>query len=207
MALLALPFEPSYTALKSLQVKEGVERVNIKVEEVKAEVDEVDKKVNKVDKKVNKVDKKDGDYYRYIMAKGFPNRVKDFWRLVLDPKTLINLTRYYLRATLRDTNISCYIELEDARKVETDNGLRQVRAREDQDNDSVIGLELTSLQDPSRVISVQIRVPSNTERRDLVELLMVAKREDPGRHSPNPEPTRLFSSKELRQLAPGLGPT
>ncbi|XTI94193.1 hypothetical protein V2W45_1524845 [Cenococcum geophilum] len=258
MAPLALPFEPSYTTLKSLQVKEGVERVNIKVEEVKAEVDEVDKKVDEVDKKVDKVDKKvnkvnkkikpitayvqDGDYYRYI-------------RLVLDPKTLTDLERWK-RATLRDTNVSCYMELEDAvtaypykclralaiiwglqysRKVETDNGLRQ-------DNDSVIGSESTSSQNPSRVISVQIQVPSNTERRDLIKLLIVAKREDLGRHSPkirstsstkrrrnrmrhsdsrsdrtpreelrqlvsSPEPTQPFSSKELRQLAPGLGPT
>ncbi|OCK95679.1 uncharacterized protein K441DRAFT_658391 [Cenococcum geophilum 1.58] len=120
MAPSALPFEPSYTALKSLrqkvsnytttsitlpyrpenlstdlhpyldnaivtlststaylydnnapwairvvEVKEGVERVNTKVEEVKAEVaevkaqvDEVDKKVDEVDKKVDEVDKK-----------------------------------------------------------------------------------------------------------------------------------------------------
>ncbi|XTI90136.1 hypothetical protein V2W45_1407212 [Cenococcum geophilum] len=64
----------------------------------------------------------DGDCYRYIVAKCFPNRVKDFWRLVLDPKTLIDLARHYLvqdwerwkRATLRDTNVSCYMELEDA---------------------------------------------------------------------------------------------
>ena len=120
MALLAVPFEPSYTALKNLcqkisnytttsitlpyrpknlstnlypyldnaivtlstltaylyddnapqairvvEVKKGVERVDIKVNEVKAEVaevkaqvDEVNKKVDKVDKKVDKVNKK-----------------------------------------------------------------------------------------------------------------------------------------------------
>ncbi|OCK93459.1 uncharacterized protein K441DRAFT_661294, partial [Cenococcum geophilum 1.58] len=37
----------------------------------------------------------DGDCYRYIVAKGFPNRVKDFWRLISDPKTLIDLARHY----------------------------------------------------------------------------------------------------------------
>jgi chromosome segregation ATPase len=120
MAPSALPFEPSYTALKSLrqkisnytttsvtlphrpenlstdlhpyldnaivtlststaylyddnapwavrvvEVKKGVERVDTKVDEVKAEVaevkaqvDEVDKKVDEVDKKVDEVDKK-----------------------------------------------------------------------------------------------------------------------------------------------------
>ncbi|XTI91429.1 hypothetical protein V2W45_1495155 [Cenococcum geophilum] len=290
----ALPFEPSYTALKSLrqkvsnytttsvtlphrpknlstdlhpylnnaivtlststaylvvEVKKGVERVDTKVDEVKAEVAEVNKKVDEVNKKVNEVDKKvaeiktevaeDGDCYRYIVAKGFPNRVKDFWRLISNPKTLTDLVRHYLkRATLRDTNVSYYIELEDTvtahlykclralaiiwglqyslgkRKAETDNGLRR-------DNDSITGSESTSSQNLSRVISVQIRVPSNTERRDLVKLLMVAKREDLRRRSPkirstpstkqrrnwmrysdvsSPEPTRPFST-------PGLGPT
>ena len=55
------------------------------------------------------------------MAKGFPNRVKDFWRLVLDPTTLMELARHYLvegwerwqRASLRDIDVSYYTELED----------------------------------------------------------------------------------------------
>ncbi|XTI93299.1 hypothetical protein V2W45_1430806 [Cenococcum geophilum] len=95
IALLALPFEPSYTTLKSLrqkvsnytitsnlstdlhpylnnaiavrvvEVKKGVERVDTKVNEVKAkvtkvkaQVDKINKKVNEVNKKVDKVDKK-----------------------------------------------------------------------------------------------------------------------------------------------------
>jgi hypothetical protein len=56
------------------------------------------------------------------VAEGFPNRVKDFWRLVLDPKTLIDLARHYSvrdwerwkRATSRDTDVGGYTELEDA---------------------------------------------------------------------------------------------
>ena len=31
-----------------------------------------------------------------ISAKGFPRRVKDFWRLVSDPTTLTKLARHYL---------------------------------------------------------------------------------------------------------------
>ena len=56
-------------AVRVVEVKKGVKRVNTKlnnikttfkaqVDEVKAQVNEVDKKVNEVDKKVNKVDKK-----------------------------------------------------------------------------------------------------------------------------------------------------
>ena len=52
-------------AVRVVEVKKGVERVDIKVDEVKAEVaevkaqvDKVDKKVDKVNKKVNKVNKK-----------------------------------------------------------------------------------------------------------------------------------------------------
>ncbi|XTI90970.1 hypothetical protein V2W45_1470842 [Cenococcum geophilum] len=147
----------------------------------------------------------DRDYYRYIVAKGFPNRVKDFWRLVLDPKTLTDLARHYSvrdwerwkRATLRDTDVSYYMELEDAVIA------HPYKAQEDQDNNSITGSESTSLQEvestssqdvddqgsqPSRVISVHIRVSSNTERRDLVERLMALKREDPGRRSHNDSP-------------------
>ena len=52
-------------AIRVVEVKKGVERVNIKVDkvkakvaEVKAQVDKVNKKVNKVNKKVNKVNRK-----------------------------------------------------------------------------------------------------------------------------------------------------
>ena len=49
-------------AVRVVEVKKGIERVNTKVNEVKAEVDKkvnkIDKKVNKVNKKVNEVDKK-----------------------------------------------------------------------------------------------------------------------------------------------------
>ena len=52
-------------AVRVVEVKKGVERVDTKVDEVKAEVaevkaqvDEVDKKVDEVDKKVDEVDKK-----------------------------------------------------------------------------------------------------------------------------------------------------
>jgi len=90
------------------------------------------------------------------------------------------------------------------RKADTDNGSRRVRAREDQGDDSATGSESTSSQDvndqgspqdvddqgsprdvddqgsqPSRVISVQLQVPTNEERRNLVEWLMAAaERED-----------------------------
>ncbi|XTI87155.1 hypothetical protein V2W45_1386868 [Cenococcum geophilum] len=192
----------------------------------------------------------DGDCLRYIVAKGFPNRIKDFWRLISDPVTLTELARHYSvrdwerwkRASSGDTDVSCYTELEDAvttqplrclralamkwglqyslleypgqqeglgrrqkRKAETDNGSRRVRARGDQGNDSATGSESTSSQDvddqrsqPSRVISVQIRVPSNTERRDLVELLMAAEREDPGRRSPKSTHWEPSDSPELQ---------
>ena len=61
------------------------------------------------------------DYQRYIIAKGFPSRVKDFQRLILDPTTLTELVGYYLvrdwerwkRASLKDTDITYYMELED----------------------------------------------------------------------------------------------
>ena len=156
---------------------------------------------------------KDGYRWNYVAAKGFPSRVKDFWKLVLDPTTLTDLARHYSvrdwerwkRASSRDTDVSCYTELKDAvtaqplmclralamrwglqyslleypgqqeglgrrqkRKAETDNGSRRVRAREDQESDSISQAESTSSQDvddwesqQSRVISVQIRVPSN----------------------------------------------
>jgi len=49
-------------AVRVVEVKKGVERVNIKLDDVKitlkAQVDEVDKKVDEVDKKVDEVDKK-----------------------------------------------------------------------------------------------------------------------------------------------------
>ena len=59
---------------------------------------------------------------RYIVAKGFPDRVKDFWKLVLDLTVLTELARHYSvrnwdrwkRATSRDIDVSCYTELEDA---------------------------------------------------------------------------------------------
>ena len=71
------------------------------------------------------------------------------------------------------------------RKADTDNGSRRVRAREGQDNDSATGSESASSQDvdnddkrsqQSRVVSVQMRVPSHLEARygDLVERLMAA---------------------------------
>ena len=55
----------------------------------------------------------------YTVAEGFPSRVKDFWRLVLDPTTLLKLVEYYLvrdqerqkRATLKDINITYYTDL------------------------------------------------------------------------------------------------
>ncbi|XTI93077.1 hypothetical protein V2W45_1524043 [Cenococcum geophilum] len=285
MAPSALPFEPSYTALKSLrqkvsnytttsvtlphrpknlstdlhpyldnaivtlststaylyddnapwavrvvEVKKGVERVDTKVDEVKAEVAEVNKKVDEVDKKVDEVDKKNSLFNQTQSLNNHTYIQLNFIQKWLDDQ-IEPITAYkrWKRATLRDTNVSCYMELEDIvtahpykclgkRKAETDNGLRRVRAREDQDNDSVTGSELTSSQNPSRVIS----------RRDLVELLIAAKREDLGRRSPkirstssikrrrnrmrysdvsSLEPTQPFFSEELRQLAPGLGPT
>ena len=87
------------------------------------------------------------------------------------------------------------------RKAETDNGSRRIRAREDQDSDSAAGSESTSLQDvdsrrssqdvddqrspqdsddqrsqPSRVVSVQVRVPARTEGGygDLIERILAA---------------------------------
>jgi len=56
------------------------------------------------------------------VGEGFPSRVKDFWKLVLNPTTLTELIRYYLvqdwdqwkRASLKDTEVTCYMELEDA---------------------------------------------------------------------------------------------
>ena len=83
------------------------------------------------------------------------------------------------------------VRLRGKRKADTDNGSRRVRAREDQNSSSAS--ESTSSQDindqrspqdiddqrsqHSRVISVQIRVSSNAERRDLVERLMAAAEE------------------------------
>ena len=442
MAPSALPFEPSYTALKSLrqkvsnytttsitlphrpenlstdlhpyldnaivtlststaylydnnapwairvvEVKEGVERVDTKVEEVKTEVAEIKTEVAEIKTEVAEIKTEvaeiktevndvklqvmslerqmddvrnslfnqtqslnnhtfiqlnsmrkwlddsiepisapvqDGGCQRYIVAKGFPNRIKDFWRLVSDPTTLTELARHYSvrdwerwkRASSRDTDVSCYTELEDAvtaqplmclralamrwglqyslleypgqqeglgrrqkRKAETDSGSRRVKAREDQGNDSATGSESTSSQDldgqqsqPSGVIQVQ--VPPGTERRygSLIERIIAATERDDRRHSPksthwepsdspelqwrvgstpsterrrnrirhdgrsittseshklrrrrgsrdstpreelrrpvsSPEPTRPFSSEELRRLAPGLDPT
>jgi len=62
------------------------------------------------------------DLLKYTVAEGFPSRVKDFWRLVSDPTTLSKLARHYSvsdwdrwkRATSRDTDVTCYMEIEDA---------------------------------------------------------------------------------------------
>ena len=62
-----------------------------------------------------------GNCLRYTVAKGFPSRVKDFWRLALNPTVLTELARHYSvrdwdrwkRATSRDTDVTCYIELQD----------------------------------------------------------------------------------------------
>ena len=59
------------------------------------------------------------DRWVRVVGKGFPSRVKDFQRLVLDPTTLLKLVKYYLvrdwerqkRATLRDTKVTCYMDL------------------------------------------------------------------------------------------------
>ena len=59
------------------------------------------------------------DWWIYTVAEGFPSRVKDFQRLVLDPTTLLKLAEYYLvrdwerqkRATLKDINVTCYTDL------------------------------------------------------------------------------------------------
>jgi hypothetical protein len=164
----------------------------------------------------------------------------------LDSAALTELARHYSvrdwdrwkRATSRDTDVSCYMELKDAvtvhpykclqalattwglqysalerlrtplrlqgllgkRKAETDNGLRRIRARQGQDNSSATGSESASSQDidgqrsqHSKVISVQIRVPSNAERRDLIERLMAAAKRDDrrrnGRYTPSEEPS------------------
>jgi len=90
------------------------------------------------------------------------------------------------------------------RKAETDNASRRIRPREDQDSDSAESTssrevnstssrdidDQPSLQDiddqpsqPSRVISVQLRVPTDTEGRygDVIERMIVAAdREDRG---------------------------
>ena len=64
----------------------------------------------------------DRDCLRYTIAKGFPSKVKDFWRLALNPTVLTELARHYSvrdwdrwkRATSRDTDVTCYMELQDA---------------------------------------------------------------------------------------------
>jgi hypothetical protein len=60
--------------------------------------------------------------WKYTVGEGFPERVKDFWKLTLHPTVLIKLARHYSvqgwdrwkRATSRDTDVTCYMELEDA---------------------------------------------------------------------------------------------
>ena len=79
-------------------------------------------------------------------------------------------------------------------KADTDNGSRRVKAREDQDSDSVSQAESALSQDVddhesqlSRVISVQMRVPAqpgfNQKRYNLVQLLMVAAEEEDNRRN------------------------
>ena len=103
-------------------------------------------------------------------------------------------------------------------KADTDNGSRWVRAREGQDNDSVTGSELTSLQDvdddnqqspqdvddqrsqPSRVISVQLWVPAGRKRRykSLLEWLVVAAdREDRRENHRDPPAEDPYGGMEL----------
>ena len=56
------------------------------------------------------------------MATDFPTTIREFWRLLLNKSALIKLANHYSvagwdrwkRATLADTNITCYTELEDA---------------------------------------------------------------------------------------------
>jgi hypothetical protein len=95
------------------------------------------------------------------------------------------------------------------RKADTDNGSRRVRAREDRESDSASQAESISSQDindqesqQSRVISVQIRVPSNAERRDLVERMMAAAARDErrrnGQRTPSDPPEDPYERLEWR---------
>jgi len=162
-------------AVRVMEVKKGVERVDAKVDEVKTEVAEIKTEVaeiktemrsleerltvqvddvrvqvdnvrvqvddiraslrNQMAVQLNSLQTELSDYIepvsapiqvkgceRYIVAKGFPDRVKDFWKLVLDLTVLTELARHYSvrnwdrwkRATSRDIDVSCYTELEDA---------------------------------------------------------------------------------------------
>src|SRR6266702_7015931 len=63
-----------------------------------------------------------GDRPKYTVAEGFPYSVKDFWKLILNPTALTELARHYSvrdwdrwkRATSADTDVTCYMELQDA---------------------------------------------------------------------------------------------
>ena len=145
-------------AVRVIEVKKGVERVDAKlddakttlegqiddvkttlegqIDDVKIQVDELQAGVNNnialqrnslrkwLDDPISPISApiRVGDSLRYIVAKGFPSRVKDFWRLILDPTTLTELARHYSvrdwdrwkRATLKDTDVTCYMDLEDA---------------------------------------------------------------------------------------------
>jgi len=73
-----------------------------------------------------------GDRQRYMVAADFPTTVREFWRLLPNKPALIRLANHYSvtgwdrwkRATSGDTDVTCYMELEDAVTAHPDKCLR-----------------------------------------------------------------------------------
>ena len=165
-------------AVKVIEVKKAVDRVDTKVDEVKTEVAEIKTEVagiktevaeiktemklleNRLESQIDDVRTavNNGraiqlnslrkwlddpiqpisafvqieDRQRYMVAADFPTTVREFWRLLPNKSALIRLANHYSvagwdrwkRATSGDTDVTCYMELEDAVTAHPDKCLR-----------------------------------------------------------------------------------